>query len=136
MSVKHYDWSAYHAYVRPTKIAIRDLSAKQTLTYKELDDRACLLANWLQSVGVKKGDRIAILSQNCAEFFELEFACAKIGAIELPLNWRLTKPELEYILNDSSPKVLIYDESFSEISNELANSELSEIRGTSCEKNV
>ena len=119
MSVKHYDWSAYHAYVRPTKIAIRDLSAKQSLTYKELDDRACLLANWLQRKGVEKGDRVAILSQNCAEFFELEFACAKIGAIELPLNWRLTKPELEYILNDSTPKVLIYDVSFSDISNEL-----------------
>ena len=119
MSVKHYDWSAYHAYVRPNKIAIRDLSSNQLLTYKELDDRACLLANWLQKAGVGKGDRVAILSQNCAEFFELEFACAKIGAIELPLNWRLTKPELEYILNDSSPKVLIYDHSFSEISAEL-----------------
>ena len=112
MSVKHYDWSAYHAYVRPDKIAIRDVSAKQTLTYKELDERASLLANWLQKVGIQKGDRVAILSQNCAEFFELEFACAKVGAIELPLNWRLTKPELEYILNDSTPKVLIYDESF------------------------
>ena len=119
MSVKHYDWSAYHAYVRPNKIAIRDLSSNQLLTYKELDDRACLLANWLQKAGVGKGDRVAILSQNCAEFFELEFACAKIGAIELPLNWRLTKPELEYILNDSTPKVLIYDHSFSEISAEL-----------------
>ena len=119
MSVKHYDWSAYHAYVRPEKIAIRDVSAKQTLTYKELDERASLLANWLQKVGIQKGDRVAILSQNCAEFFELEFACAKVGAVELPLNWRLTKPELEYILNDSTPKVLIYDESFSEISLEL-----------------
>ena len=115
MSVKHYDWSAYHAYVRPDKVAIRDVSANQTLTYKELDHRACLLATWLQKIGVQKGDRVAILSQNCAEFFELEFACAKVGAVELPLNWRLTKPELEYILNDSTPKVLIYDESFSEI---------------------
>ena len=74
MSVKHYDWSAYHAYVRPEKIAIRDVSAKQTLSYKELDERASLLANWLQKVGIQKGDRVAILSQNCAEFFELEFA--------------------------------------------------------------
>ena len=119
MSVKHYDWSAYHAYVRPDKVAIRDVSANQTLTYQELDRRACLLATWLQKIGVQKGDRVAILSQNCAEFFELEFACAKVGAVELPLNWRLTKPELEYILNDSTPKVLIYDESFSEISLEL-----------------
>ena len=119
MSVKHYDWSAYHAYVRPDKVAIRDVSANQTLTYQELDDRACLLATWLQKIGIQKGDRVAILSQNCAEFFELEFACAKVGAVELPLNWRLTKPEVEYILNDSTPKVLIYDESFSEISLEL-----------------
>ena len=72
MAVKHYDWSAYHAYVRPNKIAIRDLSSNQLLTYKELDNRACLLANWLQKVGVEKGDRVAILSQNCAEFFELD----------------------------------------------------------------
>ena len=121
MAVKHYDWSAYHAYVRPNKIAIRDLSSNQLLTYKELDNRACLLANWLQKVGVEKGDRVAILSQNCAEFFELEFACAKIGAIELPLNWRLTKPELEYIINDSTPKVIIYDHSFAEISNDLVS---------------
>ena len=119
MSVKHYDWSAYNAYVRPNKIAIRDLTSNKTLTYKDLDERASRLAKWLQLQGVKKGDRIAILSQNCPEFFELEFACAKIGAIELPLNWRLTKPELEYILNDSTPEVLIYDHTFADISNEL-----------------
>ena len=86
MSVKHYDWSAYNAYVRPNKIAIRDLTSNKTLTYKDLDERASRLAKWLQLQGVKKGDRIAILSQNCPEFFELEFACAKIGAIELPLS--------------------------------------------------
>ena len=103
MTVQHYDWSAYHSNVRPNKIAIRDLSNNQNLTYKELDDRANQLAHWLQANGVKKGDRIAILSQNCAEFFELEFACAKTGSVELPLNWRLTKPELEYILKDSTP---------------------------------
>ena len=40
MTVQHYDWSAYHSNVRPNKIAIRDLSNNQTLTYKELDDRA------------------------------------------------------------------------------------------------
>ena len=119
MTVQHYDWSAYHSNVRPNKIAIRDLSNNQNLTYKELDDRANQLAHWLQANGVKKGDRIAILSQNCAEFFELEFACAKTGSVELPLNWRLTKPELEYILKDSTPHVLIYDESFTDIAIDL-----------------
>ncbi len=119
MTVNHYDWSAYHANVRPNKIAIRDLSINKELTYSELDIRSNKLAEWLQKNGVGKGDRIAILSHNCAEFFELEFACAKIGAIELPLNWRLTKPELEYILNDSTPTVLIYDSAFLDISLEL-----------------
>jgi fatty-acyl-CoA synthase len=119
MAIKHYDWSAYHANVRPNKVAIKNVSAKKDITYLELDRRANRLASWLQAQGIEKGDRVAILSQNCAEFFELEFACAKIGAIELPLNWRLTKPELEYILNDSEPSALIYDEAFSDISAEL-----------------
>ena len=119
MTVNYYDWSAYHANVRPNKIAIRDLSINKELTYSELEIRSNKLAEWLQKNGVGKGDRVAILSHNCAEFFELEFACAKIGAIELPLNWRLTKPELEYILNDSTPTVLIYDSAFLDISLEL-----------------
>ena len=119
MTVNYYDWSAYHANVRPNKIAIRDLSVNKELTYSELDIRSNKLAEWLQKNGVGKGDRVAILSHNCAEFFELEFACAKIGAVELPLNWRLTKPELEYILNDSTPSVLIYDSGFLDISLEL-----------------
>ena len=119
MTVDYYDWSAYHANVRPNQIAIRDLSANKELTYSELDIRSNKLAQWLQKNGVAKGDRVAILSQNCPEFFELEFACAKIGAIELPLNWRLTKPELEYILNDSTPSVLVYDAAFLHISIEL-----------------
>nr|MCS5549732.1 AMP-binding protein [SAR86 cluster bacterium] len=119
MTVNYYDWSAYHANVRPNKIAIRDLSVNKELTYSELDIRSNKLAEWLQKNGVGKGDRVAILSHNCAEFFELEFACAKIGAIELPLNWRLTKPELEYILNDSSPCVLVYEAAFLDIALEL-----------------
>ena len=119
MPIKHYDWSAYHANVRPHKVAIKDLSAKKELTFLDLDRRANKLAAWLQGQGVAKGDRVAILSQNCPEFFELEFACAKIGAVQLPLNWRLTKPELEYILRDSEPSVLIYDETFSEVSTAL-----------------
>ena len=119
MTVNYYDWSAYHANVRPNKIAIRDLSVNKELTYSELDIRSNKLAEWLQKNGVGKGDRVAILSHNCSEFFELEFACAKIGAIELPLNWRLTKPELEYILNDSSPCVLVYEAAFLDIALEL-----------------
>tara|TARA_B100000029_G_scaffold164576_1_gene160691 strand:+ start:590 stop:832 length:243 start_codon:yes stop_codon:yes gene_type:complete len=61
MTVNHYDWSAYHANVRPNKIAIRDLSINKELTYSELDIRSNKLAEWLQKNGVGKGDRVAIL---------------------------------------------------------------------------
>ena len=112
MSIKYYDWSKFQANTRPNKVAIRELDNNKIYTYGELDKRSSELAAHFQSSGLKKGDRVAILSLNCSEFFELEFACGKIGAIEIPLNWRLTKPELNYILNDSEPEVLIYDIQF------------------------
>ena len=119
MTVKYYDWVEYQSNFRPEKIAIKEISSAKELSYKTLNNRSKALAGWLQKNGIEKGDRVAILSHNCAEVFELEFACGKIGGIELPLNWRLTKPELEYILNDSSPKVLIYSVEFKEIAEAL-----------------
>lgn len=117
--MKYYDWSAHHADRRPETVAIIDLATKRELTYAQLDDRASRLASWLQGEGVAKGERVAILAPNCPEVFELEFASGKIGGVALPLNWRLTVPELEYILNDSSPQVLIYDASFKDNALEL-----------------
>ena len=103
MSVKHYDWTAYHAGVRGSKVAIVDLDTQEEVTYGTLDDRANRLGEWMQSKGVVKGDRVAVLTPNCPEVFEVEFACSKVGAICIPLNWRLTVPELQYILGDSTP---------------------------------
>ncbi len=57
---------------------------------------------------MRAGDRVAILSKNCPEFFELVFACAKIGAISVGLNWRLAAPEITAIVADASPTVVIY----------------------------
>ena len=94
MSVKYYDWTAYHANMRGDKVAIIDLDTNNEVTYAQLDERAERLASWLQAQGVTKGDRVALLTPNCPEVFEAEFACAKIGAICIPLNWRLTVPEL------------------------------------------
>ena len=119
MTVKHYDWTAHHAGVRGDKAAIVDLDTGNELSYAELDLRASKLASWMQSQGFVKGDRVAVLAANCPEIFEATFACAKIGAICLPLNWRLTVPELEYILNDSAPKLLISDVAFVREASEL-----------------
>lgn len=111
-ATSHYDWIAHHAGRRPDKLAIHDLATGRRLTYRALDTRARQLAAQLQSLGVGKGDRVAILAPNGAEFFDLQFACGRIGAIMVPLNWRLTVPELTYILGDAAPVVLIHDSSF------------------------
>ena len=84
MSVKHYDWTAYHAGVRGSKVAIVDLDTQEEVTYGTLDDRANRLGEWMQSKGVVKGDRVAVLTPNCPEVFEVEFACSKVGAICIP----------------------------------------------------
>ena len=57
---------------------------------------------------------MALLAPNCPEYFELQFACGRLGAIMLPLNWRLTVPELEYILGDATPKLLVHDKGFAQ----------------------
>ncbi len=122
MSVKYYDWAAKQAAIRPTKIAIKDLETHREFSYQQLNERSESLAAWLQNQGVQKQSRVAILARNCAEFFELQFACGKIGAIAVPLNWRLTEKELDYILKDCTPTVLLYDEKFRDMAVSLKHS--------------
>lgn len=81
-------------------------------TYEQVNDRVNQFASVLKNNGIKKDDRIAILCKN-SQYFVLAFlAAAKIGAITVPLNWRLKGPELEYILKHSGSSLLIYDAEF------------------------
>ncbi|MDE0705006.1 MAG: long-chain fatty acid--CoA ligase [Rhodospirillaceae bacterium] len=112
MPVPYYDWAAGHAAIRPDAMAQVDIQNGRSYTYAQMDERAARLGRWLQDRGVGRGDRIAILAYNGPEFFELEFAAGKTGAVMVPLNWRLAQPELEYILGDCAPKVLIHDVEF------------------------
>ena len=121
MEVKYYDWLAHHEDIRGDKIAIRDLDSKQDISYRHLNRRATSLAAYMQRNGVKRGDRVALLIRNCPAFFEVQFACSKIGAICLPLNWRLTPNELSYILNDATPCALIHDHVFADTAPDLAS---------------
>jgi fatty-acyl-CoA synthase len=120
MAIEYFDWTAKHAEIRPDKTAIKDLATGRQCDYRTLDARSLQLAGALQGRDVSRGQRVAILSQNCPEFFETEFACGKIGAICVPLNWRLTENELAYILGDCSPRVLIHDRSFRDLARALA----------------
>jgi fatty-acyl-CoA synthase len=116
----YYDWIAHHAHRRPKQLAINDLQTNRKFTYADLHRRADQLAGWLTARGIGRGDRVALLAPNCAEYFELQFACGRLGAIMLPLNWRLTVPELEYILGDAAPKLLIHDKGFAQQAQALA----------------
>ncbi len=78
----------------------------ETWTFAELDARTSQSAQALLSEGVQRGDRVAILSRNCSEFYELIFACSKIGAIVVGINWRLSPPEIEAIVADAIPTII------------------------------
>ncbi len=117
--VRAYDWIAHHTTHRPNNEAIRDIGSRRSFTYADLDRRIDAMAAYLASIGVGRGDRVGVLAHNGVEFFDVQFACARRGAICVLLNWRLTVTELEYILNDSSPTLLVHDISFSESAEEL-----------------
>ena len=113
-AVAAYDWIAHHRAHRPGKQAVRELNPPRSLCYAELDQRADALAAWLAGQGIGHGDRIALLAHNGVEFFDLQFACGRSGAIAVLLNWRLTVAELDYILQDSAPRLLIHDVEFTD----------------------
>ena len=81
------------ARMRGDDLAVED--ARVRWTYAAFNGRVNRLAHALAGRGVGHGDRVAILSENRAEYVELEFACAKLGAIVAALNWRLAREELD-----------------------------------------
>ncbi len=118
---RHYDWIAHHHELHGDTPAIHDLGTGRRLSYSQLHQRTDQLAAHLQLLGVGKGERVAMLAPNGTEFFELQFACGRIGCIAVLLNWRLAVPELEYILSDCTPSVLIHDVEFSAVAQDLAS---------------
>jgi fatty-acyl-CoA synthase len=110
------DWIAFHADRTPDKLASIDQRSGRRFTYGEMNERVGRLAAYLRREwGAKPGDRLAILAKNSAEYFEFQFACVKLGAMMLPLNWRLAPAELEFILNDSEALGLVYDDGFAHV---------------------
>jgi len=117
-----YDWIAFNARRRGPALAAIDLHTGRRLTYTAIDDRVERAAGLLASLGVLKGDRVASLARNTTDAIEIQFACARLGAIHLPLNWRLAVPELEYIVGDAKPKVLLHHGEFAEAAAAIATS--------------
>ncbi|MGD1952515.1 MAG: long-chain-fatty-acid--CoA ligase [Leptolyngbyaceae cyanobacterium] len=84
----------------------------QTLTYQQLHQRSQQLAQALLTVGIQPGARVAFLAQDCLQGYEILFACAQIGAVLVPVNWRLSPPEVRYILQDAEVELLFVGPKF------------------------
>jgi fatty-acyl-CoA synthase len=90
------------------------VDGRRRITYRQLEGRVNRLARALQAIGVRHGERCAMLAYNGAEYIELIFAAAKLGLILVPLNWRLTPAELAFNLNDSGTQTLVFDPQLAE----------------------
>jgi fatty-acyl-CoA synthase len=112
-------WLKYREIETPDKEAL--VVDGKRFNYKQLNQRVNQLCSSLQCLGIKHEDRVAVLAYNGNEFAEIVMALAKLGAILVPLNWRLTPIELTYIVSDSGAKVLFYDASFESTAEELKN---------------
>ena len=84
----------------------------RSLTFGQLRETVDRLAGGLQNIGIRKGDRIGILGKNSLEYFLLYGAAAALGAVVLPINWRLSADEILFILKDCEPVLLLVDEDF------------------------
>ena len=117
----HYDWIANHALRRGGALAAVDIATGRRFSYAQfharIDGVAAVLA---EAFGVARGDRVAVLAQGSTDVFEVQFACFRLGAIFVPLNWRLAEPELAAILQNCEPVVLIHDAGFADLAGRLA----------------
>jgi long-chain acyl-CoA synthetase len=102
---------------RPDAVALRH--GGREVAYGELDERSNRLAQALLDSGVQAGSHVAYLDRTAPEVVELLFATAKVGAVTVPLNWRLAPRELALVLEDARPPVLIAGESYADVAGEL-----------------
>lgn len=96
-----------NAIKHPRKTAI--VYGGERISYAQLNHRANRLANGVMGLGLEKGDKAAIYLHNCREYMEAIFGLAKLGVVLVPLNPRLAKAEVEYIVNQSNTKLFITD---------------------------
>ncbi len=117
------DYLGRRALYTPEQLAVVDAgkSPHRAFTYSELNHRADRFANWLRDgAGVGKGDRVALLAYDGVEYLDAFFACSKLGAVFMALNWRLHPRELLALLDKTTPTVLIFSDEFKDQAARLA----------------
>jgi acyl-CoA synthetase (AMP-forming)/AMP-acid ligase II len=96
----------------PHTVALKD--SQRSYTYPEANTRVNMLAHSLTSLGLEKGDKVAVLMENSIEIIELYLATAKTGLVIVPINFRLVSTDVEYIANNSDAKAFIVHDQFVE----------------------
>jgi acyl-CoA synthetase (AMP-forming)/AMP-acid ligase II len=114
---------AKRAQICPNREAIVEFERDRRFTFSELNTRANRIANALLAKGIRPGDRVATLLKNSVEFVETYFGIAKIGAVMVPVNWRLVAAEIAFILQDSGSRALVYDSDFDDAVSSLHSAE-------------
>lgn len=121
-------WPTRRRRLSPSRVALAHGDEK--VTYAELDARCSALSTALCDLGVKRGDRVAYLGPNHPTLIETLFATTALGAIFVPLNWRLTAPELTYIIGDSGANVLVHASDFTGTAGLIAGDASTELSRT------
>ena len=112
-TINTYDWFKKWAGYHPDKVAFKCYSTGKEKTYGQLHEEATMVAIWLtEEYGLRKGDRIAVLAENCLEYIILFSVCQKSGIVLVPLNYRLAGPELDFMINHSDPKLFFCEDKF------------------------
>jgi len=98
----------------PNKTAVK-VVGDRSCTFSELRERVYRLANGLLEMGLKKGDRVAILAENCFEYPEMYYGIGKAGGMAMPLNFRLAPPEVSHLTNESGARILIVQDRYADL---------------------
>ncbi len=113
MKILQQDWTARWALYAPDRVALKAWESGRTYTYSELNRVGNRLAHHFSNVlGLRIGDRIAVLAENGLEYLALFAAAQKTGIILVPLNYRLTASEIDFLIGNSMPSLLIAEEKF------------------------
>lgn len=115
-----YDIFKRNARVFKKRIAIQ--SEDRKITFGELHDQVSAVGGWLAAKGIRRGDRIAVLTKNRSEFFSLTGAAAARGAIMVPINFRLSSEEISHILTDTRPEMFFFEPDFEKMIPDLFSS--------------
>lgn len=113
------DWLESRSRLTPERTAVVDAETGHRWNYQDMNERACRLAAWLQTEGIGYGDRVVLISPNHVAYLDILFACAKVGAIFVPLNWRLSVCELAEIVEDCAPACIFFHEQVENAASDL-----------------